>query len=105
LQTRSFQYVDDLIEGVHRLYFSDYSNPVNIGTTFELSIRDFAELVNEIAGNQAGIVFKEQSRILGDPQTRRPDNSLAKQILDWQPTVNVEDGTSRTVAYYREVLK
>jgi dTDP-glucose 4,6-dehydratase len=105
LQTRSFQYVDDLIEGVHRLYFSDYSNPVNIGTTFELSIRDFAELVNEITGNQAGIVFKEQSRILGDPQTRRPDNSLAKQILDWQPTVNVEDGISRTVAYYREILK
>ena len=104
-QTRSFQYVDDLIEGVHRLFFSNYSNPVNIGTTFEMNIRDFAELVNEIAGNTAGIIYKEQSRIVGDPQTRRPDNSLAKKILDWQPTVSVEDGISRTIAYFREVLK
>jgi dTDP-glucose 4,6-dehydratase len=104
LQTRSFQYVDDLVEGIHRLYFSDYSNPVNIGTTFEMTIRDFAELVNEIAGNPAGIVFKEQSRIKGDPQTRRPDNSLAKQLLNWQPTVTVQDGIARTIAYFRKVL-
>jgi dTDP-glucose 4,6-dehydratase len=104
LQTRSFQYVDDLVEGVHRLYYSGYANPVNLGTTFEMTIRDFAELVNEIAGNEAGIVYKEQSRIKGDPQTRRPDNSLAKQLLDWQPTVSVEDGIAKTVAYFREVL-
>ncbi|MDQ7025930.1 MAG: SDR family oxidoreductase [Anaerolineae bacterium] len=104
-QTRSFQYVDDLIEGVHRLYFSDYSNPVNIGTTFELTIRDFAELVNEIAGNEGGIVFKEKARIEGDPQTRRPDNSRAKEILDWQPTVSVQDGVAKTIAYFREALQ
>jgi dTDP-glucose 4,6-dehydratase len=104
-QTRSFQYVDDLVEGVYRLYHSDYSNPVNIGTTFEMTILEFAELVNEIAGSSGGVIFKEQSRIAGDPQTRRPDNSLAKQILGWEPKISVEDGIAKTVAYFREVLK
>ena len=105
LQTRSFQYVDDLIEGVCRLSQSDYAKPVNIGTTFEMTILEFAELVNEVAGNSAGIVFKQDSRIVGDPQTRRPDNSLAKELLGWEPKVSVADGVAHTIAYFRRVMQ
>lgn len=101
-QTRCFQYVDDLIEGVHRLYHSDFADPVNIGTTHEISIMDFAEVVNEVAHNEGGIVIKEALRIEGDPQTRRPDNSRAKEVLDWEPKVSLPDGLMKTIEYFRE---
>ncbi|MGQ9908850.1 MAG: UDP-glucuronic acid decarboxylase family protein [Candidatus Flexifilum sp.] len=103
-QTRSFQYCDDLIEGVYRLLLSDYHEPVNIGTQIELSILEFAQRVNELTGNRAGIVFKDQ-RISGDPQTRRPDTTRARQILGWEPQVSLEEGLSRTIAYFREVAQ
>lgn len=102
-QTRSFQYVDDLIEGVYRLLYSDYTQPVNIGTPFEKSILEFAEIVNELTGNSAGIIFKDE-RIQGDPQTRRPDTTRARTLLDWEPQVDLYDGLRRTIAYFREVL-
>lgn len=103
-QTRCFQYVDDLVEGIYRLLHSDYSDPVNIGTTHEITILEFAEIVNEIANNPAGIVFKESERISGDPQTRRPDTSRAREVLGWQPTVALPDGLARTIAYFRQVI-
>lgn len=102
-QTRSFQYVDDLIEGVYRLLNSDYTQPVNIGTPFEKSILEFAEIVNELTGNSAGIIFKDE-RIQGDPQTRRPDTTRARTLLDWEPRVELNEGLRRTIDYYREVL-
>lgn len=103
-QTRSFQYVDDLIEGVHRLFHSNYSLPVNIGTTHEISILEFAEAVNELTGNPAGIVMKEKDRIAGDPQTRQPDTTRAREILDWEPRVKLADGLSKTLEYFRQVI-
>jgi dTDP-glucose 4,6-dehydratase len=102
-QTRCFQYVDDLVEGVYRLLHSDFSEPVNIGTTREISIKEFAEIVNKVADNSAGIIYKEDLRIKGDPQTRQPDNTRAREILGWEPVVQLEDGLKKTIAYFRKV--
>jgi len=103
LQTRSFQYYSDLIEGIYRLLHSDYSDPVNIGTQQELTILQFAEQVNALTGNTAGIIFKD-SRISGDPQTRRPDTTRAKTLLGWEPCVELADGLRETIAYFRAVI-
>ena len=103
-QTRSFQYIDDLVEGVVGLLRSDFVEPVNIGTTREISILEFAKTVNRVAVNRAGIVFAEGSRIDGDPQTRRPDTSRARQVLNWRPKVELEHGLEWTLEYFRSVL-
>ncbi len=103
-QTRSFQYIDDLIEGVVRLLRSDFSAPVNIGTTREISILDFAKIVNRVAGSRAGIQFADGSRIDGDPQTRRPNTSRARDVLNWRPKVELEHGLEWTLEYFRAVL-
>ena len=103
-QTRSFQYIDDLIEGVVRLLRSDFVEPVNIGTSREISILDFAKIVNRVANNRAGIVFADGSRIDGDPQTRRPDTTRAREVLNWRPRVELEHGLEWTLEYFRTVL-
>ena len=103
-QTRCFQYIDDLVEGVVRLLRSDFVDPVNIGTTREISVIEFANIVNGVANNAAGIVFSQGSRTDGDPQTRKPDTSRAKAVLNWQPTVELEHGLQRTIRYFRGVL-
>lgn len=103
-QTRSFQYVSDLVEGVYRLLLSDFAEPVNIGTTEEMTVLRFAEIVNELTGNKAGIIMKESERIKGDPQMRRPDTTRAKEILGWQPQVTLAEGLPPTVAYFRDVI-
>lgn len=103
-QTRSFQYIDDLIEGVVRLLRSDFVEPVNIGTTREISILEFAKIVNRVAVNRAGIVFAEGSRIDGDPQTRKPDTKRAREFLKWRPKVELEHGLEWTLEYFRSVL-
>ena len=103
-QTRSFQYIDDLIEGVVRLLRSDFVDPVNIGTSREISILDFAKIVNRVANNRAGIQFADGSRIDGDPQTRRPDTSRARQVLNWRAKVELEHGLEWTLDYFRTVL-
>lgn len=102
-QTRSFQFVSDLIEGVYRLLLSDYSDPVNIGNPAEMSILEFADAVNEITANKAGIVYKDE-RIKGDPQTRQPDITRARTVLQWEPKVNLRDGLQETINYFREVV-
>ena len=101
-QTRCFQYVDDLIAGILRLMQADYHEPVNIGTTREISMADFARIVNQISGNAGGTVCQQAERIAGDPQTRRPDNSLAESLLGWQPSISLEDGLARTISYFRQ---
>lgn len=103
-QTRSFQYVDDLIDGIYRLLQSNFNDPVNIGNPHEMSIVDFAHVVNEITSNPAGIVYKEQERIKGDPQTRQPDITRAGEVLKWEPKVELRDGLQKTIEYFREVV-
>ena len=101
-QTRCFQYVDDLVEGLFRLLASDYADPVNIGTTREITMKEFAEIVNKVSGNEAGIIYQDGLRIEGDPQTRRPDTTRAKEVLDWEPVIELEEGLRRTIAYFRK---
>ena len=103
-QTRSFCYVEDLVDGIVRLLYSDYHEPVNIGNPTETTILEFAETINRMVGNQAGVVFKPGQRGEGDPQRRRPDISRANQVLDWQPRFNVEEGIRRTIPYFREEM-
>ncbi|MBZ0279593.1 MAG: SDR family oxidoreductase [Anaerolineae bacterium] len=102
-QTRSFQYVSDLVEGLYRLLMSDFNDPVNIGNPDEMTILEFANMVNEVTGNNAGIIFKNE-RIKGDPQTRQPDISRASSVLRWEPKVKLREGLEHTIAYFREVL-
>jgi dTDP-glucose 4,6-dehydratase len=102
-QTRSFQYCDDLIEGIYRLLASDYHEPVNIGNPVEHTILQFAEIVNELTGNQAGTIY-EDARIKGDPQTRQPDITRARTILKWEPRVELKDGLQRSIAYFKEAV-
>lgn len=100
-QTRSFCYVDDLIEGIVRLLYSNEHLPVNLGNPQETSILEFAEVINRIVGNKAGIIFQPRGRIEGDPQRRQPDIQRAKEILGWEPQVALEDGLRETIAYFR----
>jgi dTDP-glucose 4,6-dehydratase len=100
-QTRSFCYCSDLIEGIYRLLLSDEHEPVNIGNPNELTIREFAETINRLTGNTAGIVVQPEKRIKDDPQTRRPDITKARTLLNWEPQVSLEDGLSRTIEYFR----
>jgi dTDP-glucose 4,6-dehydratase len=103
-QTRSFQYVSDLIEGIYRLLMSDYNQPVNIGNPTEMTILQFAEVVNQITGNQGGIIYKSSERIKGDPQTRQPDITRARTILGWEPQVELAEGLQKTIDHFRQVL-
>jgi dTDP-glucose 4,6-dehydratase len=103
-QTRSFQYVDDLIDGIHRLLFSEEVEPVNIGNPSEFTIKAFAELVNEITQNAGGITYKDL-RTLDDPQVRQPDISKARRVLNWEPRIQLEEGLRLTVPWFREQLQ
>ncbi len=103
-QTRSFCYVDDLIEGIYRFLVSDQHGPINIGNPVETTINEFAEVINRLTGNNAGVVYKKEARGEGDPQRRQPDISLAKQHLDWEPKVSLEDGIGRTIEYFKQQL-
>lgn len=100
-QTRSFCYVDDLIEGIYRLLMSEEALPVNIGNPVETTILEFAQLINSMTKNPAGIIYKDALRIEGDPQRRRPDITRARTILDWEPKVPVAEGLQRTIPYFK----
>lgn len=100
-QTRSFCFVDDLIEGFLRLMATgdDVTGPINIGNPREMTVRELAEMVVEMVGSKSGIVF--QPLPADDPLQRRPDITLAKETLGWTPKVTLEDGLERTIAYFR----
>ncbi len=100
-QTRSFCYVDDLTDGIMRLLHSGESSPVNLGNPHELTILEFAQTINHLTGNTAGIVF-EDGRTHGDPQQRQPDISQAKERLNWKPQVPLEQGLQRTIEFFKE---
>jgi dTDP-glucose 4,6-dehydratase len=98
-QTRCFCYVDDLVEGIYRLLFSDYAQPVNIGNPNEISLKDFAEEVLKLTGSTVKIVYKELP--VDDPKQRQPDITKAKTILGWEPKINRADGLKKTYDYFK----
>ena len=101
-QTRSFCFVEDEVEGFRRLLASSEVEPVNIGNTNEVSMRDLAEVVNRLTGNPAGIVYRPLPA--DDPKLRRPETTRAQTILGWQPTVDLEVGLQRTIDWFRARL-
>jgi len=103
-QTRSFCYVDDLIEGIFQLLLSDEHEPVNIGNPVETTILEFANAINRLTGNQAGVEFKSKQRGAGDPQRRQPDISRARKLLAWEPKVGLDEGLNKTIEYFKEKL-
>jgi dTDP-glucose 4,6-dehydratase len=100
-QTRSFCYVDDLVEGIYRLLLSDHAQPVNIGNPDEISIRDFAEEIIRLTGTDQKIVYKPLPQ--DDPKQRQPDITKAKEILGWQPTVSRAEGMKKTWDYFKSL--
>jgi len=104
LQTRSFCYVDDMVDGIYRLLLSDEHLPVNIGNSTETSILDFAETINRLAANTAGLDYPIDKRMDSDPQRRCPDISRARSQLGWEPKVDLEEGLIRTISSFKEIL-
>ena len=104
MQTRSFCYVDDLIEGIYRLLLSDEHNPVNIGNPTEITILEFARVINALTHNPAEVIYKSEQRGEGDPQRRQPDISRALQVLNWEPQISLEEGLQRTIPYFKQQL-
>ena len=98
-QTRSFCYVDDLIEGIYRLLLSNYSYPVNLGNPNEISIKEFAEEVLSLTGASSKIVYNPLP--IDDPKQRQPDITKAKEILNWEPKINRSEGLMKTLAHYK----
>ena len=102
-QTRSIQYVDDLVEAVLRMAASDHLGPINVGTPHEVSMLELAETIRRLAGSSSEITFIE--RPTDDPTVRCPDITLARELLDWKPTTPFEEGLMRTIAWFREQLQ
>jgi len=100
-QTRSFCYVDDLVEGIYRLLLSDYANPVNIGNPDEITLKEFAEEVLKLTNSDVKIVYKPLP--VDDPKQRRPDITRAKQLLGWEPKVSRSEGLKITYEYFKSL--
>ncbi|HLF46110.1 MAG TPA: UDP-glucuronic acid decarboxylase family protein [Chitinophagaceae bacterium] len=100
-QTRSFCYVEDLVEGIYRLLFIDHHLPVNIGNPDEISLKDFAEEILELTGHKVKIIYKPLPE--DDPKQRQPDISKAKQLLGWEPKVNRKEGLKITYEYFKSL--
>jgi dTDP-glucose 4,6-dehydratase len=103
-QTRSFCYVDDLIDGIYGLLMSDIHEPVNIGNPVEMTVLELAKKINEIIKNPAKLTIIEDMRLGDDPERRRPDISLAKKYLDWEPKFSLEEGLEMTIPYFKAKL-
>jgi dTDP-glucose 4,6-dehydratase len=100
-QTRSFCYVDDLVEGIYRLLLSDYAQPVNIGNPDEITIREFAEEILKLTGANQKIIFQELPQ--DDPKQRQPDITKAREILGWEPKVSRAEGLKITYEYFKSL--
>ena len=98
-QTRSFCYVDDLVEGIYRLLLSDYSSPVNIGNPSEITLLQFAEEVLALTGSKSKIVYEPLPQ--DDPKQRKPNITKAQQILGWEPKIDRHEGLKRTLEYFK----
>jgi len=101
-QTRSFCYVDDLIEGIRRLMDVEYPYPVNLGNPEEYAIHDLARMVTELTGSHVPIVFHPLPE--DDPRQRRPDIRLAKELLSWEPKISVQEGLQRSILYFEDTV-
>ena len=101
-QTRSFGYINDLVEGIYRLMTSNLNEPVNLGNPSEMTILELAEYILKLTRSKSRIVYKPA--IEDDPKVRRPDITLASEKLGWEPEVRLEDGLSKTIAYFRQEL-
>jgi dTDP-glucose 4,6-dehydratase len=101
-QTRSFCYVDDLVEGIYRLLLSDYVQPVNIGNPHEITLLEFAEEIQKLIGGKSKIVFEPLPQ--DDPKQRQPDITRAKEILKWEPKIDRSEGLKITLDYFKKSL-
>lgn len=103
-QTRSFCYIDDLVEGIYRLLKSDYHLPVNLGNPSETTILQFAQEILDLVGNKdAHIIYNPLP--VDDPKQRKPDISRAKEVLNWTPSISRKEGLEKSYAYFREVVQ
>ena len=102
-QTRSFQYVDDLVAGIEKLLEADHHLPVNIGNPHEMTVLEFAKKIIELTGSKSMIAYKPLPE--DDPQVRQPDITKARKILGWEPKVDLEEGLKKTIDYFRSRLK
>ncbi len=100
-QTRSFCYVDDLVEGIYRLLLSDYAMPVNIGNPDEITIGDFAEEIIKLTGTSQKVIYQDLP--VNDPKQRQPDITKARAILNWEPKIDRAEGLKRTYAYFKSL--
>ncbi|MFQ5852895.1 MAG: UDP-glucuronic acid decarboxylase family protein [Candidatus Binatia bacterium] len=103
LQTRSFLYIDDLVRGLCRLVESDYHLPVNLGSSHEMSVLDFAKRILELTRSSSSIVFRPLPE--DDPQVRQPEISKARELLGWKPQVSLENGLTKTIQYFHNQLR
>ena len=101
MQTRSFCYVDDQVEGIYRLLMSDYALPVNIGNPDEITIKDFAEEIIKLTGTDQKVIYQDLP--IDDPMQRKPDISKAREILDWEAKVGREEGMKKTFEYFKNL--
>jgi dTDP-glucose 4,6-dehydratase len=99
-QTRSFCYVDDLVDGIYKLLMSEESGPINLGNPEEITIEEFAKEIIELTNSKSKIVYKELP--IDDPKVRKPDISKAKKLLNWEPKVKRAEGLKRTLGYFKE---
>ena len=102
-QTRSFCYVDDLVEGIYRLLKSEYASPVNIGNPDEISLKEFAEEILQLTGSKVKISYLPLP--VDDPKQRQPDISKAKKLLNWEPKVKRSEGLKMTYDYFKSLPK
>lgn len=102
-QTRSFCFVDDLVEGIYRLLLSDYAGPVNIGNPSEITIREFAEEIIALTGTTQKVIYEPLPK--DDPKQRQPDITLARQLLGWEPKVNRQEGLKITYDYFKSLTR
>ena len=102
LQTRSFCYVDDLIEGIVRLFHDGSAEPVNIGNPGEFTVRELADIVIELTGSSSEVVSRPLPT--DDPKQRQPDITKAKELLGWEPQVSLRDGLAKAIPYFRRVI-
>ncbi|MGE5303146.1 MAG: UDP-glucuronic acid decarboxylase family protein [Alphaproteobacteria bacterium] len=102
-QTRSFQYIDDLVAGIHKLLEVEHHLPVNIGNPHEMTVLEFAKKIIELTGSKSAIVYKPLPE--DDPQVRQPDITKARKLLGWEPKVKLDEGLAKTIEYFRARLK
>ncbi len=102
-QTRSFTYVSDEVAGIEKLFLSDRHEPTNIGNQDEFTIKQLAEAVIRLTGSKSKIDYRPLPE--DDPKVRRPDITVARQVLEWEPAINLEDGLNRTIPYFRDLVE